>query len=212
MAVDTALHIGTLDPTNPTGATSRKEADDNFRHIKEVLKRDFAGVTGAVTATHTELNRLVGVTADVQGQIDALTAAKAPLASPALTGTPTVPTAAPGVGSNQIANMHAVQAAVASVNAQTGALTDVLVSTSTYSVSNGQRAILIGAMQQTITAPAYSDDGRWAFAVANDRTDNVINWNGAKHQNISDATMTLDGQYAAAEVVGVNSSYGWRLV
>ena len=208
MAVDTALHIAQFDTANPTGATSRKEADDNFRHIKEVLKRDFANVTGAVTVTHTELNRLTGVSADVQGQLDA----KAPLASPALTGTPTAPTAAAGVGSNQIANMYALLAAVASVNAQTGALTDVLVSTSTYTVSNGQRAILIGAMQQTITAPAYSDDGRWAFAVANDRTDNVINWNGAKHQNISDATMTLDSQYAAAEVVGVNSSYGWRLV
>ena len=208
MPVDTALHIAGLDPTNPTGATSRKEADDNFRHIKEVLKRDFANVAGAVTASHTELNRLIGVTADVQGQLDG----KAALASPALTGTPTAPTATAGVGSNQIANMHALLAAVAAVNAQTGALTDVLVSTATYTVSNGQRAILIGAMQQTITAPAYSDDGRWAFAVANDRTDNVINWNGAKHQNISDATMTLDSQYAAAEVVGVNSSYGWRLV
>lgn len=208
MPVDTALHIGTLDPTNPTGATSRKEADDNFRHIKEVLKRDFPGITGAVNATHTELNRLVGVTADLQGQLDG----KAGLASPALTGTPTAPTATAGSATTQLATTAFVQAAVASVNAQTGAMTDVLVSTPTYSVSNGQRAILIGAMQQTITAPAYSDDGRWAFAVANDRTDNVINWNGAKHQNISDVTMTLDSQYAAAEVVGVNSSYGWRLV
>lgn len=212
MPVDTALHIAQFDTANPTGATSRKEADDNFRHIKEVLKRDFPGITGAVNATHTELNHVAGVTAPIQTQLDTLTSSKVGAVSPAFTGTPTAPTATAGSATTQLATTAFVQAAVASVNAQTGALTDVLVSTSTYSVSNGQRAILIGAMQQTITAPAYSDDGRWAFAVANDRTDNVINWNGAKHQNISDATMTLDSQYAAAEVVGVNSSYGWRLV
>jgi hypothetical protein len=38
MPVDTALHIAGLDPTNPTGDTSRKEADHIFRHIKELHK------------------------------------------------------------------------------------------------------------------------------------------------------------------------------
>lgn len=46
--------------------------------------------------------------------VDAL-ALKAPLASPALSGVPTAPTAAPGTNTNQIATMAAVQAAIASV-------------------------------------------------------------------------------------------------
>lgn len=208
MAVDTAQYLGALNLALPGDGDDIAEGDDQIRAFKTAAKQSFPNVTGAVTVTHTELNRLAGVTADVQGQIDA----KAPIASPALTGTPTAPTAAAATSTTQVATTAFVQSAIASVNAQTGALTDVLVSTSTYTVSSGQRAILIGAMQQTITAPTYSDDGRWGFAVANGRTDNVVNWNGAKHQNISDATMTLNNKYACAEVIGVNSSYGWRLV
>jgi hypothetical protein len=208
MPVDTALHIAGLDPTNPTGDTSRKEADDNFRHIKEVLKRDFANIAGAVTASHTELNRLVGVTADVQTQIDG----KISGTSPALTGTPTAPTAAPGTSTTQLASTAFVQTAVAAVNAQTGALVDVIVSTASYSISDGQRAILVGAFAQTVTAPAYSDAGRWGIKVANGRADNAINWNGGKHEGISDATMTIDAAGAAFEAVGTNSTYGWGII
>ena len=53
-----------------------------------------------------------------QGDVTGLTPAlsdKAPLASPALTGTPTAPTAAPGTNSTQIATMAAVYAAVQAI-------------------------------------------------------------------------------------------------
>lgn len=63
MAVDPATHIGGFDVTLPIATADAGEGDDNLRHIKNVLKTDFAGVTGAVTATHTELNILDGVTA-----------------------------------------------------------------------------------------------------------------------------------------------------
>lgn len=53
--------------------------------------------------------------ADVTGLGDAL-AAKAPLVSPALTGTPTAPTAGPGTSTGQIATTAFVSAAVAGVD------------------------------------------------------------------------------------------------
>lgn len=56
-------YIDDLVVTNPVGATDAKSAgDDHIRGIKNVLKNSFPGVTGAVTATHTELNLLDGAT------------------------------------------------------------------------------------------------------------------------------------------------------
>ncbi len=64
-----------------------------------------------VTATTAELNYLDGVTSGIQNQLDD----KAPLASPALTGTPTAPTAAPGTNSTQVATTAYADAAVAAL-------------------------------------------------------------------------------------------------
>lgn len=192
MPVDTALHIGTLDPTNPTGATSRKEADDNFRHIKEVLKRDFGNITGAVTATHTDLNRLVGVTADVQGQIDG----KASLASPALTGTPTAPTAAPGTNSTQLATTAFAQALAASINAVSGvtASSSVLAS---FTLSDGQIVAATNAGAVSVDASGTPVLGAVrGVHFDNNRADNTINWGsrsviGPNGQSFS-GVMTVD--------------------
>lgn len=75
-------------------------------------------VLDGITATVTELNYTDGVTSAIQGQIDL----KAPLASPALTGTPTAPTAASGTNNTQVATTaFATQLAfAAALPAQTG--------------------------------------------------------------------------------------------
>ena len=62
-----------------------------------------------VTASATELNYVDGVTSAIQTQLDG----KAPLASPALTGTPTAPTAAVDTNSTQIATTAYVVAQIA---------------------------------------------------------------------------------------------------
>jgi archaellum component FlaC len=59
----------------------------------------------------TEIGYLNGVTSAIQTQIDA----KAPLASPALTGTPTAPTATAGNNSTQVATTAYADAAVAAL-------------------------------------------------------------------------------------------------
>lgn len=61
-----------------------------------------------VTATAAEVNHLSGVSSNVQEQLNA----KAPLASPALTGTPTAPTATKGTNTQQIATTAFVKEAV----------------------------------------------------------------------------------------------------
>ena len=70
MALESVTHIDDLNATNPLGTDPRSEGDDHIRNIKTVLLTDFVGITGVVTATHSELN-FVDVTAG------ALTASKA---------------------------------------------------------------------------------------------------------------------------------------
>ena len=60
----------------------------------------------AITTTAAQLNFVTGVTSAIQTQIDA----KAALASPALTGTPTAPTAAVGTNTTQVATTAFVSA------------------------------------------------------------------------------------------------------
>lgn len=67
-------------------------------------------VVDGVTVSLTEINRLSGVSSGVQSQLDL----KAPLASPALTGTPTAPTAAASTSTTQVATTAMVQSAIAS--------------------------------------------------------------------------------------------------
>jgi hypothetical protein len=65
-------------------------------------------VLDGITATTTELNYLSGAASNVQAQLDN----KAPLESPALTGTPTAPTATSGTNSNVLATTAYVDGAV----------------------------------------------------------------------------------------------------
>lgn len=60
-------------------------------------------ILDGATLTVTELNYVDGVTSAIQTQIDSLNTLKAPLASPALTGVPTAPTAATGTATDQLA-------------------------------------------------------------------------------------------------------------
>lgn len=50
------VYIDALTSTNPVSSDPKSEGDDHIRGIKNVLKTTFPNVSGAVTATHTELN------------------------------------------------------------------------------------------------------------------------------------------------------------
>ena len=115
MGLETGTYLDDLVPTNPASTDGLSQADDHLRLIKSTLANSFPSITGAVTATHTELNALDGITSssaelNVLDGITATTAelnftdgvtsniqtqlnTKAPLASPTFTGTLVAPTA-----------------------------------------------------------------------------------------------------------------------
>ena len=57
MALESATYINGLVSTNPTSTDALAQADDHLRLIKSTIKATFPNVTGAVTATHTQLNQ-----------------------------------------------------------------------------------------------------------------------------------------------------------
>lgn len=70
MPLESATYIHQLVVTNPDGGDPKYSGDDHIRMIKAALKNTWANVNGAVTASHTELNTLVGVTGPIQTQLD----------------------------------------------------------------------------------------------------------------------------------------------
>ena len=207
MAVDSATTIAALNTALPTGADPKSEGDDNFRHIKTVIKAAFPNVAGAVSATDVELSRVAGVTSGVQAQLDA----KAALASPALTGTPTVPTASNGTSTTQAASTAFVQAAIAGVNAQTG-VTLSIDSAAAITATAGQHIVCTNAAVVTVTLPASPSAGATVWVTpGNGRTDNVIARNGQNIISLAE-DMTVDIANVTVQLRYINSTLGWRLV
>lgn len=96
-------------PTAPTATTGNSST--------RVATTAFVAAAVAPLATQDDLEAMGEsvATKASQGALNAVSdavALKAPLASPALTGTPTAPTAAPGTNSTQVANTEFVAAAL----------------------------------------------------------------------------------------------------
>ena len=96
MALESATYISDLVSTNPTASDAKSQGDDHLRLLKTTIKATFPNVTGAVTATHTQLNTVPDL---------------APKASPTFTGVPAAPTATLGTSTTQIATTAFVAAA-----------------------------------------------------------------------------------------------------
>lgn len=93
-----------------------------------------------------------------------------------------------------------------------GGLTLVELSTTSQTAANGSNYAFTNAAATTLTAPASPTVGmRFGWMICNNRTDNVINWNGAKHENISDATMTINGPNEVGEAEYINATFGWKV-
>ena len=65
MALETTTYIDGLVATNPVSTDPLAQADDHMRLIKSTITATFPSITGAVTATHTEINHLDGYLGDV---------------------------------------------------------------------------------------------------------------------------------------------------
>ena len=64
MGLETGTYISDLNSSNPVAGDPVNEGDDHLRLVKSTVKATFPSITGAVTSTHTELNKLDGVTAN----------------------------------------------------------------------------------------------------------------------------------------------------
>jgi molybdopterin-binding protein len=62
MALESSTYIDGLVTTNPTGTDLRSEGDDHLRLLKSTIKNTLPALTGAMTASHVELNVLDGAT------------------------------------------------------------------------------------------------------------------------------------------------------
>lgn len=106
----TTLSVTSLTTTNLTlggTAVTSTAAELNILDGVTATAAEINALDG-ITATTTELNYVDGVTSAIQTQLNA----KAPLASPALTGTPTAPTAATATNTTQVATTAFTQAAI----------------------------------------------------------------------------------------------------
>jgi hypothetical protein len=96
-------------------------------------------------------------------------------------------------------------------SAATGAPSLNTVSGTTVTAIKDNHYILTNASATTVTLPASPANGDIVWVtVVNDRVDNVIARNGQILQGLSE-DMTLDNQYASAQLRYINSTYGWRL-
>ena len=195
MALESATYISDLVITNPTGADSKSTSDDHHRLIKSTLKATFPNVTGAVTATHSQLNDVVN---------------KAPSASPTFTGVPSAPTATPATATTQLASTAFVQAAIAGINSQAAAVVSVVAGTTQTAVA-GSHYILTNVSATTVTLPATPASGDTVWITwTNGLATNVIARNGQTIMGLSE-DMTLDASTnGTVQLRFVNSS--WRLI
>lgn len=72
MPIESATYLNQLVATNPLGSDAAATGDNHLRLVKAVLLATWPNINAAVTVTPTELNRLLGITGNVQAQIDAI--------------------------------------------------------------------------------------------------------------------------------------------
>lgn len=112
-------------PTAPTGTNTTQAANTTF--VRSAVDDKAAELTNSYTAyTNTAI-------VAYSNTVNTLLAAKAALASPEFTGTPTAPTAPAGTNSTQIANTAFISSAIATIqaniNSAVAALNDAIAST-----------------------------------------------------------------------------------
>lgn len=153
MGLETFGFINSLVETNPVANDPKNQGDDHIRGIKKTLKDTFPNIGAPVTVAATELNYLDGCTSNVQTQFDALGATKADLNSPALTGTPTTPTANTGTTGTQIASLDFVIATSlsASLPGQTG-------NAGKFISTDGTNGFWSSSLDTSIVKPAAGTD------------------------------------------------------
>ena len=187
------------------------KAHTTFKHdgdIETGVTSEVAGVAASATQLIVADNT-VNASQNVGDYAStASVAAKAPLASPALTGTPTAPTASVGTNTTQLATTAFVLA-----NAGAGGTTYTAISGNTTAVAGNAYIVDTGAAV-TVTLPASAAIGDTVAVIdgtGTAATNNItIGRNSHKIQGDA-ADMTVSLNRAAFELVYYNATHGWLL-
>lgn len=202
--------VGNTGATGPTGATgagvptggtsgqvltknSSTNYDDSWVTPTAAPVFSVAGRTGAITLGESDITNL---TTDL--------AAKAPLASPTLTGTPTAPTASNGTNTTQIATTAFVKSAV------TAPTFSYVAKTTTYAILTSDDIVDCTSGTFTVTLPTAVTVTGKTYNIKNSGT-GVITIATTSAQTIDGgATATLKVQYVSVTVVSDGSN--WKVI
>lgn len=98
--------------------------------------------------------------------------------------------------------------------AASGGLQLVEVTGTSQTAASGARYVLKNAAATTLTAPPSPQSGdEFAVKWVNGRRDNVINWNGSKHEGLSDSTLTLNASpRGSLRFIYIDATTGWGAI
>lgn len=189
MTVESATYISDLNATYPTGAESNDtaEGDNHLRLIKSTIKATFPNIDGAVTATQTEINTVVGLTA---------TAAELNILDGATLST------------TELNYLDGVTSAIQTqLDAKAPGNPTISVKIDNFNAASGYHYILRTNSSKTVTFPASPTAGQY-FWVTNHSGGN---WTGARNsENImgaaSNDTLATGKHY---EYRYIDSTTGW---
>ena len=169
MGLESVTYISDLVAANPLGTDAKSEGDDHIRRIKTGILGTFPNITGAVTATHTELNFVDGVTSQLSGNSQTATLAGKTLTSPVITA-PTI------TGTKEVkAALSANEIDIATGNY----FTKTIASTITFTVTGTPATGTVAAFVLDLTNPG-------AHA--------ITWWSGLKWEGGSPPTLTASGR------------------
>lgn len=208
MGLESATRIDQLVATNPVGATDpRSQGDDHLRLIKTALQGTFPAFTGAITATHVQVN----YSADLTGVTGS--GAMVRNVAPTLTGIATVGTinaAAGTVGAPSLS--FAGDPDTGLYNRAANTLSAVAAGVLTTDVDSQGFRILNGVVRQdndgTASAPAYtftSDPNTGIMRTGTD-TGALVGGGTASLYFDPNSVYVLDGSAAAPSIRFLNDT------
>ena len=122
MALESATYIDSLNVNNPVATDPLSQADEHLRLLKSTIKATFPNVTGAVTATQSDLNTKAAITSDgsTPSLASGITGAEVKTligaADPAITSDGSSPALASGITAAEVRSLINAQEASTSVS------------------------------------------------------------------------------------------------
>lgn len=236
MTVETATQWSQLDPALPAITDLKREAPQHFALLKNLGKNYFSSLGATyLTVTSVELNYSAGLTGLIQGQLDALDAAKANKSGAVYTGahdfigaTTTAATQSLGDSTTKVATTAfvAATALASTLPGQTGAERK-------WIKSDGATASwqYLSLDTETITANTVAEPGKlyviaqagitltvnatfnvnepFAFCMSDGITNAFIDWTTNKLKGRTPGVMTLQTQNDAAAVTFSGATRGF---